>query len=169
MRPHVCEHLSDLKLRGFKLQHHNQHPKMRFLRSLLPSLLLVGASVVDAASSWTFEDASVSVSGKGGVGSGSKDKYALQLCYESRYPSTNATCIRLSEKTPLSKPVTLGAFDTLKILLTATENGKPKRPHQAFLLLTDQDTGLETSFPLSVKDSGKGKVDFVRSAGSIDI
>lgn len=78
-RPH-CEHLSELKLRGLKLQHHNHSPKMRFLRSLLPSLLLVCAGVVDAASSWKFEEASVSVSGKGGVGSGTKDKYALELC-----------------------------------------------------------------------------------------
>jgi oligosaccharyltransferase complex subunit delta (ribophorin II) len=57
--------------------------------------------------------------------------------------------------------VTLGATDTLKIILTATEDGKAKRPHQAFLLLRDQDTGLEATFPFSVKDSGKGKVDFV--------
>jgi oligosaccharyltransferase complex subunit delta (ribophorin II) len=71
---------------------------------------------------------------------------------------------RLSEKTPLSKPVTLGASDTLKIILTVTENGKAKRPHQAFLLLADQETGLETAFPLSVKDTGKGKVDFVCAA-----
>jgi oligosaccharyltransferase complex subunit delta (ribophorin II) len=62
---------------------------------------------------------------------------------------------------PLSKAVTLGAADTLKIILTATEDGKAKRPHQAFLLLRDQDTGLEATFPFSVKDTGKGKVDFV--------
>jgi hypothetical protein len=68
---------------------------------------------------------------------------------------------RLSENSPLAKSVILGASDTLKILLTATEDGKPKRPHQAFLLLTDQDTGLEATFPLSMKDSGKGKVDLV--------
>ncbi|KAG0645485.1 Dolichyl-diphosphooligosaccharide-glycosyltransferase subunit SWP1 [Hyphodiscus hymeniophilus] len=113
---------------------------MRFLRSLLPSILLLGASVVDAASSWKFEDATISVSGK--VGSGSKDK--------------------LSIKAPLSKPVTLGASDTVKILLTATEDGKPKRPHQAFLLLTDQDTGLETTFPITMKETGKGKVDITQ-------
>jgi oligosaccharyltransferase complex subunit delta (ribophorin II) len=64
------------------------------------------------------------------------------------------------------KPITLGTSDTLKIILTATEDGKPKQPHQAFLLLTDQDTGLETSFPLSVKDTGKGKVDFVSYTSS---
>jgi oligosaccharyltransferase complex subunit delta (ribophorin II) len=64
------------------------------------------------------------------------------------------------------KPIALGTSDTLKVILTATEDGKPKRPHQAFLLLTDQDTGLETSFPLSMKDTGKGKVDFVSYTSS---
>jgi oligosaccharyltransferase complex subunit delta (ribophorin II) len=68
---------------------------------------------------------------------------------------------RLSDHAPLAKPVTLDAADTLKIILTATENGKAKRPHQAFLLLRDQDTGLEATFPFSVKETGKGKVDFV--------
>jgi len=55
----------------------------------------------------------------------------------------------------------LGAADSLKIVLSATEDGKAKRPHQAFLLLRDQDTGLEATFPFSVKENGKGKVDFV--------
>jgi oligosaccharyltransferase complex subunit delta (ribophorin II) len=58
----------------------------------------------------------------------------------------------------------LGPSDTLKIVLTATEDGKPKRPHQAFILLADQDTGLEATFPVSMKDTGKGKVDFVSPA-----
>ena len=79
-----------------------------------------------------------------------------------------SNCTRFSDKTPLSKPVTLGASDTLKILLTATEDGKPKRPHQAFLLLTDEDTGLEATFPLTVKDTGKGKVDFVSCGRSMN-
>ncbi|EHL01074.1 hypothetical protein M7I_2935 [Glarea lozoyensis 74030] len=116
---------------------------MRFLRSLIPSVLVLGAGIVEAASSWSFDEAIISVNGKGaGVGAGFKDK--------------------LSDHVPLSKPVELGQADTLKIILTATEAGKPKRPHQAFLLLRDQDTGLETSFPLTVKDSGKGKVDFTQ-------
>jgi hypothetical protein len=48
---------------------------MRLPRSLLPAVLLIGAAVVEAASSWKFDDASVFVSGKEGVGSGFKDKY----------------------------------------------------------------------------------------------
>lgn len=57
--------------------------------------------------------------------------------------------------------MTLGSADALKIVLSATEDGKGKRPHQAFLLLQDQDSGLEAAFPFAVKESGKGKVDVV--------
>ena len=70
-------------------------------------------------------------------------------------------CCRLSDHAPLSKPVVLEAQDTLKIILTATDGGKAKRPHQAFLLLRDQDSGLETAFPFQVKETGKAKVEFV--------
>lgn len=49
---------------------------MRFLRSLLPSILLLGAGVAEAAS-WGFEEAVISVTGKGGAGSAFKDKYVL--------------------------------------------------------------------------------------------
>jgi oligosaccharyltransferase complex subunit delta (ribophorin II) len=55
----------------------------------------------------------------------------------------------------------LGTADSVKIILTATEDGKGKQPHQAFLLLKDPETGLEATFPFSVKDTGKAKVDFV--------
>ncbi|KAL2061290.1 hypothetical protein VTL71DRAFT_7563 [Oculimacula yallundae] len=115
---------------------------MRFLRSLLPSILVLGAGVAEAAkaSTWGFEEAVISVTGKGGAGSAFKDK--------------------LSDHVPLAKPVTLGATDALKIVLSATEDGKAKRPHQAFLLLQDQVTGLEATFPFTVKENGKGKVDF---------
>ncbi|CAD6448395.1 83123f7d-df44-4d0c-b64c-5b226613068b [Sclerotinia trifoliorum] len=114
---------------------------MRLSRSLVPSLVLAVAGIVNATSSWSFDEAIVSVSGKGGTG-GFKDK--------------------LSDHVPLAKPVSLGAADALKIVLTATEDRTAKRPHQAFLLLRDQDTGLETAFPFSVKESGKGKVDFTQ-------
>ncbi|KUJ09528.1 uncharacterized protein LY89DRAFT_701125 [Mollisia scopiformis] len=115
---------------------------MRFLHSLIPSLLVLGAGVAQAASSWSFDEAVISVTGKSGASSAFKDK--------------------LSDHVPLAKPVTLGATDSLKIVLTATEAGTAKRPHQAFLLLRDQDTGLETTFPFSVKENGKGKVDFTQ-------
>ena len=68
---------------------------------------------------------------------------------------------RLSHKSALKAPVPLGATDGLKIILTATEDGKGKQPHQAFLLLRDPKSGLEATFPFSVKDTGKAKVDVV--------
>jgi oligosaccharyltransferase complex subunit delta (ribophorin II) len=56
----------------------------------------------------------------------------------------------------------LGARDSLKLLLTTVDGKTAKRPHQAFLTLTDPTTGLEESFVFNVKESGKGKVDLVR-------
>ena len=61
----------------------------------------------------------------------------------------------------MSKVVTLGSQDTVTISLTAKDNGKAKRPHQAFVLLKDEETGLEAPFPLTVKDDGKAKVQIV--------
>lgn len=47
---------------------------MRFLHSLLPALLVLGAGVAQAASSWGFDEAVISVTGKAGAGSAFKDK-----------------------------------------------------------------------------------------------
>ncbi|KAL8714576.1 MAG: hypothetical protein Q9220_001524 [cf. Caloplaca sp. 1 TL-2023] len=109
--------------------------------SIILPLLLWGLPLVIAAS-WGFDDSSVSLHGKkAGVGGGAKQK--------------------LTEGKALPQPISLGPSDTLKILLT-TKNGKtPKRPHQAFLLLKDPTSNLDTSFPLSVKESGKGKVELI--------
>jgi len=76
--------------------------------------------------------------------------------------TTNRT--RLSPKAPLSKTITLGSSDTAKILLTAKDNGKGKRPHQVFLLLKETETGLEAPFVLEAKDTGKATVKIVRTA-----
>ncbi len=78
---------------------------------------------------------------------------------------------RLDPKKPLPKPVVLGNTDIAKILLTAKSNGKASRPHQAFLLLKDDETGLEAPFPLAVKENGKAVVQIVsscRTRGQID-
>ncbi|KAK5171921.1 uncharacterized protein LTR77_003558 [Saxophila tyrrhenica] len=97
-------------------------------------------TVALAASAWTFDDATLTIQGKGsGVGGGAKEK--------------------LSPTSPLSKPVTLSATDTLKITLTTKEGKSGARPHQAFLTLNDPETGLQESFVLSVKENGKAKVD----------
>ena len=68
---------------------------------------------------------------------------------------------RLVEHKALSRVVELGAADTLKIILTTQDSKTAKRPHQAFLLLKDADNGLDISYPLNVKESGKAKVDLV--------
>lgn len=48
---------------------------MRVLSSFVSSLLLSGATIASAASSWSFEDATVSINSKGAeVGAGPKDK-----------------------------------------------------------------------------------------------
>ncbi|KAI8938051.1 hypothetical protein NX059_005723 [Plenodomus lindquistii] len=113
---------------------------MRVVSGFVSSLLLSGASIASAASSWTFEDAIVSVNSKGaGVGGGSKDN--------------------LSPNKPLAKSIPLTAADSLKLVLTTVDGSEAKRPHQAFLTLTEPSTGLEESFVISVKDSGKGKLD----------
>ncbi|KAF1350093.1 Oligosaccharyltransferase subunit Ribophorin II-domain-containing protein [Delphinella strobiligena] len=112
---------------------------MRFASSIVLPLLSLGASLA-AASPWGFEDATVSISTKGtGVGGAFKEK--------------------LSPHKQLSKDVALGAADTLKVILTTTEGDAPKRPHQAFLSIREPKTGLEESFPFSIKESGKGKVE----------
>lgn len=114
------------------------------------------------AASWGFNDATISVHGKkAGVGGGEKQKYlkiALKCCLlRLTWPFS------LVENKPLPDPITLGESDTLKILLTINEGKKASQPHQAFLLLREPRSNLDTSFPLSIKDSGKGKLELVCS------
>lgn len=68
---------------------------------------------------------------------------------------------RLNAKAPLSKPVSLGSADTLKLSLTAKDNGKGKRPHQAFLILQEPESGVEAPFPFTVKENGKAVAQLV--------
>jgi oligosaccharyltransferase complex subunit delta (ribophorin II) len=62
---------------------------------------------------------------------------------------------------PLSRVVPLSNSDTLKLALTTQEGRSAKRPHQAFLLLKDPETGLDISYPFIVKDNGKAKLEMV--------
>lgn len=71
-----------------------------------------------------------------------------------------AVC-RLSVSKPLSKPVALAAADTLRVILTTQEGSSAKRPQQAFLLLKDSHTGLDISYPFTVKENGKSRVELV--------
>ena len=71
---------------------------------------------------------------------------------------------RLSPSSPLtSSSLTLDAGGTLKISLTSKEGKSGARPHQAFLTFSEQDTGLQESFPFSVKENGKAKIEVVCS------
>lgn len=66
---------------------------MRFSRSIIAPVLLVAAGVVDAAS-WGFDEAIISVSGKGaGVGGGFKDKYV-------NYTASQAMLIPIGADSP---------------------------------------------------------------------
>ncbi|CAK7208276.1 hypothetical protein SEUCBS140593_000118 [Sporothrix eucalyptigena] len=108
------------------------------MRLSVSSLLLVAAGVAQAASSWSFDDASITITSKGSGSSKVTEK--------------------LNAKSSLGKALVFGSSDVAKITLTTKDNGKEKRPHQAFLLLQDVVSGLEAPFPLTVKESGKGSV-----------
>ncbi|KAI0384118.1 Oligosaccharyltransferase subunit Ribophorin II-domain-containing protein [Hypomontagnella monticulosa] len=120
---------------------------MRFLHSFVAPLLLLAAGAAQAASSWGFDDAKLTVSAKKAA-AGAKEKDTRQF----------------NEKSPLlPTPVTFDSSDSLKLLLTAKEDGKGKRPHQAFLVLREPTSGLEAPFPLTVKDNGKAVVEIKHS------
>ncbi|KAG8533097.1 uncharacterized protein KY384_001880 [Bacidia gigantensis] len=104
-------------------------------------------SVATAASSWGFDDATVSVHQKGAGAVEQKEKFTAGK--------------------PLKNAIQLEAQDTMKLILTTKEGNKAKRAHQTFLLLEDPTSGLETSFPFQVKESGKGKLDLVRILNSL--
>lgn len=135
---------------------------MRFTQSLVSAILLAAAGVAHAASSWSFDDGNLAVSAKK-ASEGIKEKYAT-LANVSCVLMLTAFYHRLNAKSPVSKPVALGGTDTLKVTLTAKENGKAKRPHQAFVVLKEQDSGLEVPFPLTTKENGKAVVQIVRAA-----
>ncbi|KAK1834861.1 Dolichyl-diphosphooligosaccharide--protein glycosyltransferase subunit 2 [Podospora conica] len=110
---------------------------MRLSQSVSSVFLLATASIAQATSSWSFDEGLVSIAAKKGA-DGVKEK--------------------INAKTPLSKPISLGSTDALKVALTAKDNGKGKRPHQLFVVLKDKDSGLEAPFPLMTKESGKAVV-----------
>ncbi|KAI1396643.1 Dolichyl-diphosphooligosaccharide--protein glycosyltransferase subunit Swp1 [Hypoxylon fuscum] len=120
---------------------------MRFLHSFAAPLLLLAAGAAQAASSWGFDDAKLSVIPKKAA-DGAKTKDVRQF----------------NDKSALAEvPVVFDSADTLKVLLTVQENGKGKRPHQAFLVLRQQGTTLEAPFPLTVKENGKASVEVKHS------
>ncbi|RAH74145.1 putative oligosaccharyltransferase subunit ribophorin II [Aspergillus aculeatinus CBS 121060] len=118
---------------------------MQLWHSLLQLSVLASTALPTAvaASAWGFTDATVSVHTKGaGVGAGFKEA--------------------IPDNKALSKPVSLGSADTLKVTLTAQEGRTAKRAHQVFLFLQDPETGLDISYPFSVKDNGKSRIELTQ-------
>ncbi|RPA82008.1 hypothetical protein BJ508DRAFT_103331 [Ascobolus immersus RN42] len=77
--------------------------------------------------------------------------------------SAKGQTARVTEEFAPEKPfgeVTLKDNESLKLALTLRHAEGPARPHQAFLLVKDITSQLETYFPLTVKGtSGKAKVE----------
>ncbi|KAM0255086.1 hypothetical protein ACHAQJ_006087 [Trichoderma viride] len=107
------------------------------MRFSVASTILALATVASAASSWTFSDGTVTVSSKGG----------------------SDVVEKFGGADRVQDTLTLGHQDKLKVTLTTKDGSKAKRPHQAFLVVKEA-SGLEAPFPLTVKDSGKGTVEF---------
>ncbi|KAF3480883.1 uncharacterized protein GIQ15_06230 [Arthroderma uncinatum] len=113
---------------------------MQLLAALQLGLLALATPGLCASSGWGFADGTLSIQQKGaGIGGGQKQK--------------------LSENKPLAKPVTLNDAGTLKLLLTIQDDRAAMKPHQAFLMLKESETGLDISYPLSVKGNGKALVE----------
>ncbi|KAF8528658.1 Oligosaccharyltransferase subunit Ribophorin II-domain-containing protein [Trichophaea hybrida] len=104
----------------------------------LRSLLLL-ACCSFAAAEWTFSGGKATIASKGD-------------------PVGSSTSFDPSK--PLASSVPLGPKDILKLSFTLKDGDTAGRPHQAFLLVKDSQSELETYFPLTVKgSSGKAKVD----------
>lgn len=76
-------------------------------------------------------------------------------------PGLTPYSIRISSSKPLANPLAFTGADTLRITLTTQEDSSAKRPHQAFLLLKDSQSGLDISYPFTVKENGKSRVELV--------
>ena len=136
---------------------------MHFWRALLQFGLLASSALsVDAASTWTVRDATVSVHAKGaGVGGGLKKQYGSYPRFSNWHALIYHNAYRIVDNKPLGDPLTLGSSDTLKVELVTQESRSQKRPHQAFLLLKDKTTGLDTAYPFNVRDNGKARIELV--------
>ncbi|KAJ5480745.1 hypothetical protein N7539_006639 [Penicillium diatomitis] len=117
---------------------------MHLWQATLPICLLVSVALpVAATSAWGFADATVAVQPKGaGINGGFKEQF--------------------DSKKPLSKPIAFTDVDSLRVILTAKEGSSSKRPHQAFLLLKDEKNGLDVSYPFTVKENGKARLELTQ-------
>ncbi|KAJ5376766.1 hypothetical protein N7509_013652 [Penicillium cosmopolitanum] len=106
---------------------------MHLWQATAPLCLLASAALPTvAASAWGFTDASVAVQPKGaGINGGFKEQ--------------------ISSSKPLASPLAFTGADTLRVTLTTQEGSSAKRPHQAFLLLKDSQSGLDISYPFTTQ------------------
>ncbi|KAH8153939.1 uncharacterized protein LAJ45_01706 [Morchella importuna] len=106
--------------------------------SLKTFFVLSLSTLAAATGTWTFEDGKATISGKG-VAEGSRSFSATK---------------------PIVESLTLAPRETLKLTFSLKEDSKAARPHQAFLLVSEEASGLETFYPLTIKgESGKAKVE----------
>ncbi|KAJ6140597.1 hypothetical protein N7470_010393 [Penicillium chermesinum] len=97
--------------------------------------LLAAAAAPAAAADWGFADATVAVQPKGaGVNGGFKEQYESTGKSSMAYDQIEANSFFRSAK----------------------------RPHQAFLLLKDTQSGLDVSYPFTVKENGKSRVELTQ-------
>jgi oligosaccharyltransferase complex subunit delta (ribophorin II) len=81
----------------------------------------------------------------------------MVLSWESdcgRMRANRINWYRFSNQEPVKDTLVLGKTDTIKVSLTTTEDSEAKRPHQAFVVITES-TGLEVALPLDIKSTGK--------------
>ena len=57
--------------------------------------------------------------------------------------------------------IELSSTDTLRLTFTTKDGQSTARPHQSFILIEDPTAKLDISIPVSVKTSGKAKIDIV--------
>lgn len=138
---------------------------MHLWQATVPFCLLASAALpTAAASAWRFTDATVAVQPKGaGINGGFKEEYARSSKCLSYLKLKLIGDPRFSSSKPLASPVAFTGADTLRVTLTTQEGSSAKRPHQAFLLLKDGQTGLDVSYPFTVKENGKSRLELVLS------
>jgi len=72
-------------------------------------------------------------------------------------------CYRFDGTSKVEDIIELSSTDSLRLTFTTKDGQSTARPHQSFILIEDPSTKLDISIPVSVKASGKGKIDFVLS------
>lgn len=115
-----------------------------------------------AAQSWSFSDAAVAVGPKG------KDAMS-SYPYFHLFVISQTNCVyRFDGTSKVEDTLELSPTDSLRLTFTTKDGQSTARPHQSFLLIEDPSTKLDISIPVSVKASGKGKIDLVLSNVMID-